>query len=141
MNFFCKYVLWVGAESDLLKARLFIWAFAAIACSKEYWVYIDDPNCKRVGPFVWLGTLTIGVELSIWFKFSRGMFEEEFPLFVYMMWVVYFGLAIIGGIYAYNNGVKAQELERQHYEKTLMSKSKKKRYNLLNPDITIESTQ
>jgi hypothetical protein len=38
MNFFMKYVLWIPADSDLLKARVFIWAFTAIVCSKEYYV-------------------------------------------------------------------------------------------------------
>ena len=104
MNFFMKFVLWVGAESDLLKARVAIWGFSAIVASKEFYEYIEDPNCHRVGPFLWLTMYTLAIEYSIWFKFSRGLFDEPFPWYVIVINVVYFGTAILGGVYAYCNG-------------------------------------
>jgi len=80
MNFFLKYVLWVSAESDLCKARVFIWAMTAIVTSKEFYVYVDDPNCQRVGPFLWLSILTLLIEYSIWFKFAPHCnFTAPFP--------------------------------------------------------------
>ena len=69
MNFFLKYVLWISAESDLCKALVFIWAMTEIVTSKEFYFYIDDPNCKRMGPFLWLSCYTLLIEYSIWMKF------------------------------------------------------------------------
>ena len=110
MNFFMKYVLWVGAESDLLKGRVFIWAFSAIATSKEFFEFIDDPNSKRVGPFLWLSSYTIFIEYSIWFKFSRGLFDDAvFPWYVKIIFVVYGSLVLMGAIYAYLNGQKSKK--------------------------------
>lgn len=126
MGFLLKYVLWVAAESDMLKARLFIWAFSAIAASKEYYIFCDDPNCKRVGPFLWICTYTLMIEYSAWFKFSRGVFDVPTPWYVKVIIVVYTSLVIIGGVYAYNNGRKL--------------KLKKIRYDTTDPEVTIEST-
>lgn len=127
MNFLIKYVLWISAESDLCKARLAIWAFAAIAASKEFYIFCDDPNCKRIGPFFWLCCYTLFVEYSIWFKFSRGMFSAPFPWYVKVIIVVYLALVILGGVYAYLNG--------------RVLKQKKIRYDILDPEVTIEDTQ
>ena len=82
LNFFMKYTLWINAESDILKARVAIWAFSAIVTSKEYFEYVDDPNCKRVGPFFWLSTYTVMIEYGIWIKFSQDVFAFNFPGYV-----------------------------------------------------------
>jgi hypothetical protein len=127
MNFFLKYVLWVSAESDLLKARVAIWGFTAIVTSKEYFEYINDPVSNRVGPFFWLSTYTLFIEYSIWFKFSRGLFDAPFPWYVKLIHVTYGTLFILGAIYAYNNGLNQPK--------------SKKVYNLIDPDLTIENTE
>ena len=104
LNFFLKFVLYIPAESDILKARVAIWAFTAIATSKEYYIFIDDPNCKRVGPFFWLSVYTIGIEYSIWIKYMLSEFDAPFPWYVKVINFLYFSLFIIGGIYSYYNG-------------------------------------
>lgn len=111
MNFFMKYVLCIGAESDLLKARVAIWGFTAIVTSKEFFEYLDDPNCRRVGPFFWLSTYTIMIEYGIWFKFSKGLveLEEPFPWYVILIFIGYSTMVLGGAIIAYNNGRKQPE--------------------------------
>ena len=130
LNFFLKYVLWVSHESDLLKVRVAIWGFTAIVTSKEYFEYINDPNSNRVGPFFWLSTYTLFIEYSIWFKFSRGLFDAPFPWYVKLIHVTYFSAVTFGAIYAYNNGL-ASEKQKQ---------SNKVKYDILDPDMTIENT-
>ena len=126
MNFFLKYVLWISAESDLCKARVAIWAFSAIVTSKEFYNFCDDPNCKRVGPFYWLTTYTLFIEYSIWFKFSRGLFDEPFPWYVILIITTYFSLVVAGGVYAYQNGK--------------INQAKKQSYNTIDPRVQTEST-
>ena len=104
LNFFLKYILWVPAESDILKARVLIWALTAIVCSKEYFTFVDDPNCKRVGPFVWLSVYTLFIEYSICFKFARGMFKAPFPGYVIAIDTLYFTIVLLGAAYAFTNG-------------------------------------
>lgn len=105
MNFFMKYVLWVSADSDLLKCRVAIWGFAGVPTSKEFFEYMDDPNCKRVGPFVWLSTYTILIEYGIWFKFSKGLTDTPFPWYVYVIFTIYSLMLITGAIFAYSNNI------------------------------------
>ena len=108
MNFFMKYVLWIPADSDILKLRVAIWAFSAVITSKEYFEYIDDPNCKRVGPFIWLSTFTIAIEYGVWFKFSRGLFDAPFPWYVKLIFITYGSLVLLGALYAAKNGYEQQ---------------------------------
>jgi hypothetical protein len=127
MNFLLKYVLWISAESDLCKARVFIWAFAAIATSKEFYIFCDDPNCKRVGPFFWLSCYTLFIEYSCWFKFSRNMFTTPFPWYVKLIVSTYQFIVVLGGLYSHMNGLKLKE--------------KKTRYNTIDPEVIVERTQ
>jgi len=126
-----KFVLWVPAESDVLKARVAIWAFSAIVTSKEFFEYLDDPNCKRVGPFFWLSTFTVFIEYGVWFKFSRGMFEDVVtPWYVPVISYVYGFLVILGGIYAFSNESKGSDVYHSQVA-----------YNLQDPELTIEKTE
>jgi len=72
----------VPADHKLLSVRLFLWAGTSITASKEYYEFITNQNCKRVGPFLWLGVLCISVELSIAIKFGLTMFSAPFPWYV-----------------------------------------------------------
>ena len=122
-----KYTLWVTAESDILKARVAIWAFSAIVTSKEYFEYIEDPNCKRVGPFFWLSTYTVLIEYGIWLKHGSDVFAMDFPWYVYVIFVVYTSIFFIGAIYSYNKGGFDHE-------------SSNTTYNTIDPALTIENT-
>jgi len=127
MNFFLKFCLWIEAESDLLLGRVLIWGFAAIATSREFYEFIDDPNCKRVGAFFWTSCFTLSIEYSCVYKFSQGLFTEPFPWYVILIDSLYFSVIIIGGVYAYLNGLHL------HRKKTA--------YNIIDPELTIEDTQ
>jgi len=109
MNFFMKIVLWVGAESDLLKARVAIWGLTAIVTSKEFFEYMDDPNCKRVGPFVWLSCYTLAIEYGIWFKFSHGLTDAPFPWYVKVIGAVYAAVVLVGAVVAWWNEKSSRE--------------------------------
>jgi Phosphatidyl serine synthase len=82
MNFFLKFILWVPADHKILAVRVFMWAFGSIACAKEYYEFISNKYCKRVGPYVWVNSLSLGVELSIVIKFGSTMFTSPFPWYV-----------------------------------------------------------
>ena len=70
-NFFYKYLAWIPAEHLLVKYRVILWGFVAIATSKEWYEYVSNPHCHRLGPFVWLAFYTSTIELLSVYKF-RG---------------------------------------------------------------------
>ena len=61
-NFFMKFVLWVPAEHDLLKFRVLLWGVCSLATAKEWYEYVSNEYCHRLGPFAWLTFYTCGVE-------------------------------------------------------------------------------
>ena len=85
-NFFMKYVLWVPAEHDLLKYRVTLLGLASIATAKEWYEFISNTYCHRLGTFAWLSFYTVGVELLLVIRFSKGQFTEPFPWFVKLIW-------------------------------------------------------
>ena len=126
LNFLLKFLLWVSAESDLCKARVAIWGFVAICTTKEFYIFMDDPNCKRVGPFLWLSIYALMIEYSIWFKFSQGMFTEPFPWYVIVIDTTYLVVFVLGAVFSYVNGG--------------WDCNPKTKINVFNPDIVVEDT-
>lgn len=109
-NFFLKYIFWLPPEHYLMFVRLAIWAFSAIASTKEYYEYMANKYCYKIGPFVWLTCMTLLVEFSIITKFGAHMFTAAFPGFVKVIWLVIGILVLIGGIYSCMNDRKRKEL-------------------------------
>lgn len=126
-NFFLKFVLWVPPEHDLLKYRVALWGLAAIPTSKEWYEFISNEHCHRLGPFGWCMLLGASVETMIVYKFGRTEFTEPFPLYVKIIW------SIIGTIYTYlfitawRNQISNSKLSE-----------KKAAYNPYNPQISIK---
>jgi phosphatidylserine synthase 2 len=108
MNFFLKFILWIPADHKILSVRLFLWATASIACSKEFYEFITNPHCKRVGAFFWIAAFALGIEFSIAIKFGSHMFVTPFPWYVQAMWAVIGGLVLLGQIYSFINQIKSK---------------------------------
>jgi len=69
-NFFYKFLVWIPPNHDLLKYRVTLWGFVAIATSKEWYEYVSNPHCHRLGPFAWLTFYVCLIELSSIYKFT-----------------------------------------------------------------------
>jgi phosphatidylserine synthase 2 len=126
-NFFLKFIVWVPPDHGILKVRLALWAFSALAATKEYYEFISNPYCKRVGPFIWLTSFTLLIEFSFIVKFGSVMFTEPFPWYVQVMWAIIGVFVVIGAIVAYIN-------ERKQVKKPVT----KALYNLQDPSLDIE---
>lgn len=105
-NFFLKFILWVPPDHKILSVRVAVWAFAGIAATKEFYEFFYNKYCKRVGPFIWLASFTLCIELSIGIKFGATMFHKPFPWYVQLMWVILGTLIILGGVIADINELK-----------------------------------
>jgi len=128
-NFFGKFVLWIPATHYLLFVRVNIWAFLAMMSTREYYEYISNKSCKRLGPYVWIAHLILFIEWIMIYKFSDGFFHEAFPDYVKYFWLVVF---LILSAISINLIVKdiLRIIKKQD--------ENEKKINLLDPGIEIE---
>ena len=85
-NFFYKFILWVPHDHLLLKFRIFLWGFAAMATSKEWYEYVNNRNCHRLGPFAWLTFYVSAMALSGLVKIAGPECSIPLPTWVHVMW-------------------------------------------------------
>ena len=100
-NFFLKSVLWIEAESELLKFRVAIWGFCGLAATAEYNEMVEGKKIKDM-PFVSLAFYTCAVEIAIWLKFFPHMgykMERNHPNYVYMDYAV-LSFVVVGALTA-----------------------------------------
>ena len=100
-NFFYKFLVWVPPEHQLLQFRIVLWGFAAIATSKEWYEYVSNQNCHRLGPFAWMTIYVSLIELSSVIKFKTNEFTEPFPLWILIGWSIIGVIFLIGLFIAY----------------------------------------
>jgi len=129
-HFFGKFVFWIPPTHSILFIRVNLWAFLAMISVREYYEYISNKSCKRLGPFVWISHLILFIEWSMIYKFSDGIFTEEFPRYVIYFWLLVF---IIISTITINLIIKdiLQILGKQN-------ETIDKKINLLDPVIDIE---
>jgi len=74
--FFLKFVLWHPPPHFLVINRLLIWWVLGLPASREYYEFVNNPNCKKLGTNAWLAFFTIGIETLLWIKCSPGQFNH-----------------------------------------------------------------
>lgn len=125
-NFFLKFCLWVPPEHDLLKFRVMLWGLCALATSKEWYEFVTNKYCHRMGPYTWISFYTCGVEMLTAYKASEGRFTAPFPWYVKVIWVCIFSGFLWLLSIAYANG-----------QRELESQKGKREYNPYNPDLEV----
>ncbi len=108
-NFFYKYLAWIPADHLLVKYRVLLWGFVAIATSKEWYEYVSNPVCHRLGPFVWLTLYTCAIESLSVYKFRGDEFQNPFPWWIKAIWALIAVMFTIGAFKAYRNGKKQRQ--------------------------------
>jgi phosphatidylserine synthase 2 len=85
--FYFKSLLWMEPDHPIVIMRLasmFIWALPAV---RELYQYINDPRrAVRMGQHVWLLLATVGTELLVIIKWSKGQFPEPLPNRIKWAW-------------------------------------------------------
>lgn len=92
--FFLKYIFWIPPRNPLNTYRLILWFFIGMPAIREYYMYIEDENCKRLGANTWVAAGVIATETLIVFKFSSGMFDTPAPPHVWVNWCLFLGLFV-----------------------------------------------
>lgn len=100
-NFFYKYLAEIPASHRLVVFRTILWGFVALATSKEWYEYVSNSNCNRLGPFAWLCFYVSAIELSSVYKFRGDRFVNKFPSWINAIWFMIAVLYIVGFIKAF----------------------------------------
>jgi len=99
--FFLKYVLWIPPPHPINVARLLLWWSIGLPGMREFYQYVVDPNCKRLGTMAFLCVAVVGVETLIEVKFGKGMFPAAHPTKVIVAWAVGITLFLAWAVWYY----------------------------------------
>jgi len=134
--FFLKFILYLPPPHPINISRLFIWWGIGLPGVREYYHWITDKNCKRLGPMAWLCCAVVFCEILICFKFGGGMFPIEHPKEVVYPWATFIGLFTLWFIWYYgyyNRGRKStqknQFLVKESNDKNVVEDKKSKKKN------------
>jgi phosphatidylserine synthase 2 len=97
-NFYLKFVLWIPANHWILLYRLLFWAIFAVACTREYYEYVQSGFKLRLGVHCWIAHLLLLVEWLIVITNSAGMFNDPMPLWLQYTWTLIAGFLISAGM-------------------------------------------
>eukprot|EP01004_Peranema_trichophorum_P003730 NODE_2701_length_1513_cov_50.327338_g2327_i0.p1 GENE.NODE_2701_length_1513_cov_50.327338_g2327_i0~~NODE_2701_length_1513_cov_50.327338_g2327_i0.p1 ORF type:complete len:476 (+),score=59.12 NODE_2701_length_1513_cov_50.327338_g2327_i0:75-1502(+) len=88
--FFLKYILWIPPPHFLNPLRLFVWWFLALPTLREFYQFVTDSACKRLGTNSWVALGICGLEVLIIFKWSweENIFSTPFPTYIYYPWIL-----------------------------------------------------
>lgn len=84
--FFLKYVLWHPPSHPLVLYRLVIMYLFSLPALREFYQWVSDPNCHKLGTMAWLTIAILCVEILVWMKFSKEMLENALPTPSYIIW-------------------------------------------------------
>lgn len=134
-NFFNKHLLWLPSDHWLLQIRIWIWALLSTISTSEYYEYITNKNCIRLGHNVWLAHVILFGEAMIVYKFSEGYFTQPFP-----NWVIGFWIGVIMIISLITGYLLVKDLHRRWKNKGLSSKNDADT-NTIEPSIDVEEVK
>lgn len=102
--FFLKYVLWHPASHMLVFWRLVIMWLFCLPALREYYQWVADPKCHKLGPMAWITIAILGVEILVWVKFSKEMLAAASPTPWIVIWawsLAAVGIVVFAAVYFY----------------------------------------
>jgi len=88
--FFLKFVLWHPPPHYIVIGRLVLWWLFSLPASREYYEFVSNMECKKVGTMAWLVFAIVGSETLLWIKCSKGQFPHVngHPTFIVVIWAI-----------------------------------------------------
>ncbi|PRP83789.1 phosphatidylserine synthase [Planoprotostelium fungivorum] len=98
-----SYVLHIPPPHPINVIRLFLWWGLGLPAAREFYQYVTDPKCKRMGSMCWIVAACAILELLLWIKygFSKQMFTAQAPPVVVYSWIVSLSLLFVWAVYYY----------------------------------------
>lgn len=88
--FTMKSILNQKPTYHLVFLRLAMWGFIALPAMREYYIFVSDPNCKRLGTIAWVGCIALFFETAVIAKMTLegGYFQEATPAVIGIPWMI-----------------------------------------------------
>lgn len=102
--FFLKYVLWHPPSHPLVLYRLILMYLFCLPALAEYYQWVSDPNCHKLGTMAWITIAILCVEVLVWMRFSEEMLANSLPTPAYVIWgwiLAGIGVLLFAFIYFY----------------------------------------
>ncbi|CBZ52812.1 Phosphatidylserine synthase 2,related [Neospora caninum Liverpool] len=86
--FFLKAELWLHPSHWLILARITLWTFMAAAGTREYYEFVTDVNCKRMGVQCWIDLAVVSTEALLSVKWFHGLQPHDpCPQWIIVAWI------------------------------------------------------
>ena len=94
--FFMKHIFPLPAEHPICVMRILTIGLMAAPSTRQFYTYITDTQCKRLGTQCWVFIMITASELILSIKFGRELFSHT-QLGMVVVWLVL--LVLAGGNY------------------------------------------
>ena len=96
-TFWMKHIFPLPAEHPLCVFRILMTGLISAPSTRQYYTYITDPRCKRIGTQCWVFLMVGFSELILVLKFGRELFSQT-QLSKVLLWFVLNILVSCGGV-------------------------------------------
>ena len=98
-TFFIKHIWPMPAEHPISVLRILTTGLMAAPSTRQFYSYITDPQCKRLGTQCWVFIMITLSELILVMKFGVELFSQT-QLGLMVVWVVLMVVVSCGGLLA-----------------------------------------
>ena len=98
-TFFIKHIFPMPAEHPICVFRILLFGLIAAPATRQYYTYVTDPKCKRVGTQCWVFIMVGFSELILVIKFGLELFSQT-QLSKMMIWILLNIIVSILGVFA-----------------------------------------
>ena len=105
-----KFLLWIPMDHKLLLCRLFIIAMCSVPSAFELHQMLHGER-NKMGPFMWIMYIVVGMEALFTIRHGREVFTEAFPIWVQAIWVILGSAFVYGLLKSSYNYLKSEKHE------------------------------
>jgi len=97
-TFFIKHIFPMPAEHPICVFRILLFGLIAAPATRQYYTYVTDPKCKRVGTQCWVFIMVGFSELILVIKFGLELFSQT-QISKMVIWVLLNIIVSVSGVF------------------------------------------
>jgi len=98
-TFFIKHIFPMPAEHPICVFRILLFGLIACPATRQYYTYVTDPKCKRVGTQCWVFIMVGFSELILVIKFGLELFSQT-QISKMVLWILLNIVVSVAGVFA-----------------------------------------
>ncbi|KAK2182684.1 hypothetical protein NP493_338g01011 [Ridgeia piscesae] len=124
-TFFLKHIFYFGAGHPLSVTRLLLLAIISAPSIRQYYTYVTDTQCRRLGTQCWMFLFITFTEAIICIKFGLQLFKKTQITYV-ICWLVLLFLSSICCVYTCAYTAKRSQIQADQTKKDLKTEKTEK---------------